>query len=241
MSSAPSATARRPGADAAAQKNKVPSKTTIKAGKKGSTSREKAGKGQREEENEYDSLEYIAPLPEEDEKACQPPQKISTKLVARRAFGEEALAGLTGDEIADRVLVLQHVRLDDERVEEIDNLEMLGVGVSHLYLQRNLISTIENLESMRNLQLLCLASNSITVLENLLCLASLKALDVGYNLIQKVQPGQVPASVLYLTTDGNPLEEMGEGEWKEVFEDLPLLRTHDCVDVDRGDGSEGED
>jgi len=50
--------------------------------------------------------------------------------------GEDELTGLSRDEVADRVLSLEHVWLDEERINHIDNLEMLGVGVTHLYLHR---------------------------------------------------------------------------------------------------------
>lgn len=51
--------------------------------------------------------------------------------------GDE-LSGLSADEVADRVLSLASIHLDEERINDIDNLEMLGVGVTHLYLQRSL-------------------------------------------------------------------------------------------------------
>lgn len=121
---------------------------------------------------------------------------------------QEDLSSLSADEVADKVLSLTHVHLEEEGIDEIDNLEMLGVGVTNLYLHRNLITKIENLESMRNLVLLSLASNKITVVENLESLSCLKALDLGYNLIECIRPGDIPPSVLYLTTDGNPLSHM---------------------------------
>ena len=50
--------------------------------------------------------------------------------------GKENLSKMPRDEIADYVLSLTRIALDDERIDEIDNLETLNMGVTHLYLQR---------------------------------------------------------------------------------------------------------
>ncbi len=63
-----------------------------------------------------------------------------------------ALSKMSFEEVADAVLELKYIRLDDERISEIDNMEALGPNVTHLYLQRNRIRKIENLESLQRLQ-----------------------------------------------------------------------------------------
>jgi hypothetical protein len=107
------------------------------------------------------------------------------KLVATKALGADMVAAMNADQIADAVVKLEKVRLDDECIEEIENLEGLGT-VTQLQLQRNRLQSICNLESLQHLQLLSLASNDIMDLRNLTCLVALKALDVGYNLLDEV-------------------------------------------------------
>ena len=175
-------------------------------------------------------------MPEED----LPDQAISMQLVARRGLGKERLAGLSSDEIASEVLQMAHVRLDEERIARIENLEALG-DVTHLLLQRNRITRLENLESLQSLQLLSVASNDIMFIENLTCLPCLKALDIGYNLIDEVPPEELPKSLMFLTTECNSLRTMDSDKWAAVYEGLPDLRQHDCRDVPRGDETEDED
>jgi len=107
------------------------------------------------------------------------------KLVAIKALGEAVVASMKADQIADAVMKLDKVRLDDECIEEIDNLEALG-AVTHLQLQRNRLQCMCNLESLQHLQLLTLASNDIMDIQNLTCLRTLKAFDIGYNLLDEV-------------------------------------------------------
>ena len=57
-------------------------------------------------------------------------------------------------------------------------------------------------------KLLCLASNRIVKVENIGNLASLRALDIGHNLIDRLLPEELPSSLLFLTTDGNPFRLM---------------------------------
>lgn len=87
-----------------------------------------------------------------DRRKDLPDQPLSVKLIATRGIGPEAMSTMSATEIADTVLDLKHIRLDDERIAEIDNMEALGPNVTHLYLQRNRITKIENLESLQRLQ-----------------------------------------------------------------------------------------
>jgi len=107
------------------------------------------------------------------------------KLVAIKALGESVVASMKADQIADAVMKLDEVHLDEECIEEIDNLEALG-AVTHLQLQRNRLQCMCNLESLQHLQLPILASNDIMDIQNLTCLRTLKAFDIGYNLLDEV-------------------------------------------------------
>ena len=99
------------------------------------------------------------------------------KLVATKALGQDVVSGMSADDIADAVMKLDKVLLDDECIEEIDNLEALG-AVTQLHLQRNRLQEMCNLESLQHLQLLSLASNDIMDIRNLTCLRTLKAFDI---------------------------------------------------------------
>ena len=208
--------------------------------------------------DEYDKLEYIAPLSADDaesrsrqtsaishivhgEEDQRPGKKISMKLVASKALGPDVVSRMAAGEVADAVMKLDRVLLDDECIEEIDNLEALG-AVKQLHLQRNRLQRICNLESLQHLQLLSLASNDIMDLRNLTCLGTLKALDVGYNLLDEVPACELPQSLRYLTTEGNPLRKMEHaGAWDEVYL-MPNLLQHDCQDLpDEEDEEEDEE
>lgn len=125
-----------------------------------------------EEGEEEEAVEgsTLRPLDDEEKQEENLPDKvISMQLVAWRGLGEARLAGMSADAVASEVLQLAHVRLDEERIARIDNLEALG-NVTHLLLHRNRITRLENLESLRFLQLLSVASNDIMTIENLTCL-----------------------------------------------------------------------
>ena len=206
--------------------------------------------------DEYDKLEYIAPLSADDaetrsrqtsaishivhgEEDQRPGKKISMKLVASKALGPDVVCRMAAGEVADAVMKLDRVLLDDECIEEIDNLEALG-AVKQLHLQRNRLQRICNLESLQHLQLLSLASNDIMDLRNLTCLRTLKALDVGYNLLDEVPACELPQSLRYLTTEGNPLRKMEHaGAWDEVYS-MPNLLQHDCQDLPDEEEEDGE-
>jgi hypothetical protein len=117
---------------------------------------------EEDEEDEFDEDEdYLEEDDENDDSSVDtrpnrrqdlPDQKLSVNLIATRGIDPKAMSKMSATEIADAVLDLKHVRLDDERIAEIDNMEALGPNVTHLYLQRNRITKIENLESLQRLQ-----------------------------------------------------------------------------------------
>ncbi len=69
---------------------------------------------------------------------------------------------------------------------EIEKIEVIGSECKKLkilYLQNNIISKIENLKLVKDLEYLNLALNNITKIENLRCCEFLKKLDLTVNFI----------------------------------------------------------
>eukprot|EP00960_Hanusia_phi_P058769 763980-Hanusia_phi.AAC.3 len=94
----------------------------------------------------------------------------------------------------------------------------------------------------QHLQLLSLASNDIMDIENLTCLRNLKALDISYNLLDEVPPDELPNSLLFLTTDGNPLRKMvARRRRRETLRVRAGPGRVDSVDEEEEEATESED
>ncbi|XP_045693490.1 leucine-rich repeat-containing protein 46 [Phyllostomus hastatus] len=121
---------------------------------------------------------------------------------------------------------LQTVRLDREGITTISNLEGLR-NLHSLYLQANKIQRIENLACVPSLRFLSLAGNQIRQVENLRDLPHLQFLDLSENLIEKLKLDEFPQSLLILNLTGNSCTKQ-EGYRGRVTGALPLL-----LDLDR--------
>ncbi|XP_065896767.1 leucine-rich repeat-containing protein 46-like [Dysidea avara] len=149
---------------------------------------------------------------------------ISFSLICKRnlPYVEETE---THDELAARVLKLTHIRLDRESLTAIDNLDCLG-PITNLYLQQNLISKLENLETLTNLRFLTISNNKIKKMENLLCLTLLQFLDLSYNQVDQLEEDQVPTGVMILMLAGNPCVNT-DGYSQRLMSRLAKLRQLD--------------
>ncbi|XP_040605524.1 leucine-rich repeat-containing protein 46 isoform X2 [Mesocricetus auratus] len=116
---------------------------------------------------------------------------------------------------------LETVRLDREGITSIGNLEGLR-NIHSLYLQSNKIQRIENLSCITSLRFLSLAGNQIRQVENLLDLQYLQFLDLSENLIEMLKLDELPQSLLILNLCGNPCTNKN-GYRKMVIGALPLL------------------
>ncbi|CAH6775992.1 leucine-rich repeat-containing protein 46 [Phodopus roborovskii] len=116
---------------------------------------------------------------------------------------------------------LETVRLDREGITSIRNLEGLR-NIHSLYLQSNKIQRIENLSCITSLRFLSLAGNQIKQVENLLDLQYLQFLDLSENLIEMLKLDELPQSLLILNLCGNPCTNQN-GYRKMVIGALPLL------------------
>lgn len=156
-------------------------------------------------------------------------QRISVSLIARRNIVKTV--GRSSDDMATQLLELSHVRLDREKISEIDNLDCLG-PVTHLYLQKNQITRIENLEVLPKLKFLTLADNKITKVENLKILTNLQFLDLSDNLVEDFDGEEFPASLIILNLKGNPCIQLVDYK-KKLFVALPLLKQLNGQDITR--------
>lgn len=158
-------------------------------------------------------------------------QKISVSLIAKQNIIKKS--DRSSDELATELLELSHVRLDRERIGEIDNLDCLG-PVTNLYLQKNEIRTIENLEVLPKLKFLTLADNKITKVENLRMLTKLQFLDLSDNQIENFDTEEFPASLIILNLKGNPCAR--ESDYKnKLLVALPTLQQLDGEDITKED------
>lgn len=94
--------------------------------------------------------------------------------------------------------------LNDLKISKIDNLNIYKDNMKELYLQRNGISTIENLDFLENLEVLSLGNNYITKIQNLTQLKKLEILDLSNNLIDTLEHKNLPLSLHYLYLYDNP-------------------------------------
>ncbi|XP_052251222.1 leucine-rich repeat-containing protein 46-like isoform X2 [Dreissena polymorpha] len=166
----------------------------------------------------------------------QKPVRLSLHMICKRHLPPD---GQKWDQkkIIDALNQITHVRLDRERIGQIDSLELLGDRCTNLYLQSNLIETIENLECLKNLTFIILANNRIRKIENLKFLKKLLFLDLSENQISAVDKGDVPASVIILNLTGNPCTNYPHYRLTTIA-DFPNLRQLDLCELSNVDKRE---
>ncbi|XP_077979338.1 uncharacterized protein LOC144434696 [Glandiceps talaboti] len=173
---------------------------------------------------EEERLDYIS----REDSTVKKPVRISAALIANRNLPPHVATG-SHDKLIERLMKLTHVRLDRENISEIDNLEMLG-PVTNLYLQSNTISVIENLESLHHLRFLTLTGNQIKKVENLTILTELKFLDLSENKIEDFDPSELPKQLLILNMKNNPCTWL-PGYRAKCLQALPKLQQLDNINI----------
>lgn len=174
------------------------------------------------------------------------PKKLEKPKIDTIAEEEDQPVGNLADLKAQQLLKLTHIHLDRENIDEIDNLaEYLG-DITHLYLQHNLITKIENLEFFQNLKFLVLSNNQIEIVENLQTLKSLKLLDLSYNQIKVLDVKELPMGLCFLNLVGNPCTEIAgwrdyELKIKSHLRRLIQLNENELDDDDGDEIEEKED
>lgn len=132
---------------------------------------------------------------------------------------------------------LEELSLHQEDVDEINNVQNWCKNLRILLLQNNLISRIENLHKLKQLEYLNLALNNIECIENLEALESLEKLDLTLNFIGKltsVETLKNNYNLKELILTGNPcVDYVNYREY--VITVLPQLQSLDCSVVTQTD------
>ncbi|KAM3923023.1 leucine-rich repeat-containing protein 46 [Leptodactylus fuscus] len=129
------------------------------------------------------------------------------------------------DSLSQALLHLRTVRLDREGITTLKNLEMVK-EVQSLYLQENQIKNIENVDVLKNLRFLNLSWNKVEKIQNLWCLTNLQVLDLSHNLIKKLDTSEIPQSLLILDLTGNPCTKAKDYR-QQLLDALPFLQDLD--------------
>uniref|UniRef100_H2YW49 U2A'/phosphoprotein 32 family A C-terminal domain-containing protein n=1 Tax=Ciona savignyi TaxID=51511 RepID=H2YW49_CIOSA len=142
--------------------------------------------------------------------------------------------------ITEALINLTHVRLDREGITAIENLDWAG-NVTNLYLQHNLISEICNLEPVaHSLRFLTLAGNQISKLGGLLSLKVLALLDLSENIICQLDVEQLPESLVFVSFKEN--ECCNSKDYREkLITHLPKLISIDGEEISEDDESTDEE
>ncbi len=98
--------------------------------------------------------------------------RITVELLRKRSEHNEG-----------RLSTLREITLHQFNIEKIENIQKLCKKLKILYLQNNLISKIENLYRLKELEYLNLALNNLTKIEGLSKCESLGKLDLTINFI----------------------------------------------------------
>jgi Leucine-rich repeat (LRR) protein len=187
-------------------------------------------------EEDVEETDLYGLKPYFDRKANKKPQKITIKLIMDRNLTQVLQERINAESIsreeaaeikARELLKLSRIHLDRERIDEIDNLvEYLG-NVTHLYLNVNLITKIENLELFKTLTFLILSDNKIEKIENIKMLQSLKLIDLSSNLIDIFDVEELPKNLSFLDLRENTC--LKNGNWKKENYDDRIKRHLHCL------------
>ncbi|XP_069111822.1 leucine-rich repeat-containing protein 46-like [Argopecten irradians] len=151
------------------------------------------------------------------------PVRLSLHLIQKRHINDAQHK--SQEQIVQALNKITHLRLDRENIGQIDNLELLGDKVTNIYLQKNKIQVIQNLECLKNLTFLTLADNEISQVEGLSHLSKLLFLDLSHNNIHHFQIDEFPESVMILNLKENPCTKLPDyrGRLVQDLEKLQLL------------------
>ncbi|KAG7386590.1 Leucine-rich repeat-containing protein 46 [Phytophthora pseudosyringae] len=126
------------------------------------------------------------------------------------------------DKEIEAMLRKKILRLDWLDIAKIENLDAF-THVEELYLQYNLIETMEGLEDHDQLTFVALAGNRIREVKNLKHLHNLKFLDLSMNYIEDFDVSEFPNSLRVLRLAGNPFTRHMPAYARLFFERLPNL------------------
>lgn len=149
---------------------------------------------------------------------------ITLEMIRRRAEHNEGM-----------VSTLEEISLHQQEIERIEALGQICRHLKILYMQNNLISKLNNLHRLKELEYANFAVNNIRKIENLQRCESLAKLDLTMNFVEKASLLTVHTlrenyklEDLYLM--GNPCADFG-GYRMFVIGTLPQLKRLDGKDV----------
>uniref|UniRef100_A0A0X3NHU6 Protein tilB homolog n=1 Tax=Schistocephalus solidus TaxID=70667 RepID=A0A0X3NHU6_SCHSO len=152
--------------------------------------------------------------------------RITEGLIRKRAEHNEG-----------EIFSLEELTLHQQDIERIEFLDKHCRKLKILYLQSNLISRIENLNRLKELEYLNLALNNIEVIENLEGCESLTKLDLTVNFIgdlTSVENLQNLENLRDLYLIGNPCADY-EGYREFVIATLPQLKSLDGTEIGKAE------
>uniref|UniRef100_A0A3B4B009 Leucine-rich repeat-containing protein 6 n=1 Tax=Periophthalmus magnuspinnatus TaxID=409849 RepID=A0A3B4B009_9GOBI len=141
---------------------------------------------------------------------------ITEELVRRRAEHNDG-----------ELFSLEELSLHQQDIQMIQHLEHWCRQLRILYLQNNLISTIENVGKLKKLEYLNLALNNIELIENLEGCESLQKLDLTINFVGHLSSVQSLTHNIHLRElflVGNPCADF-QGYREYVVSTLPQLQV----------------
>ena len=149
---------------------------------------------------------------------------ITLEMIRRRAEHNEGM-----------VSTLEEISLHQQEIERIEALGQICRHLKILYMQNNLISKLNNLHRLKELEYANFAVNNVRKIENLQRCESLTKLDLTMNFVEKASLLTVHTlrenyklEDLYLM--GNPCADFG-GYRMFVIGTLPQLKRLDGKDV----------
>ena len=172
------------------------------------------------------------------------PSRVTPKLLAQHCLTPAETHGASHEDIATKIYYLNRLRLNDLNLTSMQGID-LAHQATHLYLQRNLITKIEDLDLLTNLKFLTLAHNQLQTLDGqpppLANLTSLMYLDISHNRIRELKRTHLPTSLLHLDAKGNPCTSSVDYA-SAIIEQFPHLVTLDGGNIysDESGESEGE-
>ncbi|KAL6760650.1 hypothetical protein V8C86DRAFT_2549518 [Haematococcus lacustris] len=154
--------------------------------------------------------------------------RITESLIRRRAEHNDGMLSN-----------LEEVALHQQNIGQIEALGRLCPHLKILYLQNNLISKLENLHKLKELEYLNMAVNNVTRIQNLQRCESLRKLDLTINFVDlagllTISSLQGLVHLQELTLMGNPCTEWS-GYRPYVIAKLARLTKLDGVDVKRSE------
>nr|XP_018669222.1 leucine-rich repeat-containing protein 46 isoform X2 [Ciona intestinalis] len=168
-------------------------------------------------------------------------KQLTVSLIIKRNVQKKTqITEEDNEKITEDLLKLTHVRLDREKISEIENLECLG-NVTNLYLQSNVISKISNLDCLSSsLRFLTLSGNRITKVEGLLNLQALALLDLSDNLIKNIDFDELPQNLVFVSFKGN--ECCNKENYSDLLlQHLPKLKSIDGEELSDDDFTDDEE